>query len=162
MGTTTGRIAAFISQFEAANNELIATVEGCTDEQWRRQCEDEGRPAGVIAYHVAATNEVFARMLGSLASGRTYSPQSSMGDVHQHNAEQARDHAGVGKPEVLAGLRQHGAAIVETLRGLGDEQLGGVAGVFGGNELTIEQVIAYIIVGHTREHLESIRAGIGS
>jgi hypothetical protein len=162
MSTTTTRVAAFVAQFEAVNADLVALVEGCTDEQWRRRCEDEGRTIGVVAYHVSATNEAFARMLGALASGQSYSPKSSMADIHQHNAQQARDNADVGKPGVLDGLRRNGAAIVETLRGLGDEQLDKVAGVFGGNELTIEQVIAYVIVGHTREHRDSIRAGMNA
>jgi hypothetical protein len=162
MSTATTRSAEFVAQFEAVNADLIATVEGCTDEQWRQQCEDEGRSAGVIAYHVAATNEAFAQMLGALASGQIYSPKSSMAEIHAHNAQQARDNANVGKAEVLEGLRQHGAAIVQTLRSLGDDQLDKVAGIFGGNELTIGQVIEYVVVGHTREHRDSIRAGINA
>jgi hypothetical protein len=162
MSTATTRTAQFVAQFEAVNADLIAAVEDCTDEQWRRRCEDEGRTIGVVAYHVSATNEAFAGMLGALASGQTFSPKSSMAEVHQHNVQQARDHAAVGKTDVLVGLRQNGAAIAQTLRSLSDEQLDKVAGVFGGNELTIEQVIAYIIVGHTREHRDSIRAGISA
>src|SRR5690349_8959713 len=98
MSTATSRIAQFVAQFEAVNADLIAAVEGCTDEQWRRQCEEEGRTIGVVAYHVSATNEAFARMLGAIASGTLYSPKSSMAEIHEHNAQQARDNANVGKP----------------------------------------------------------------
>lgn len=156
------RLDNYAARFEATNNDLIATVEGCPDEQWRQLCEDGGRPVGVVAYHVAATNEAFARMLGALAAGQTYSPKISMEVIHGHNAQQARDHADVGKPEVLDGLRQQGAAILQALRRLDDGQLDQVAGTFGDNELRVAQVIEYVVIGHTREHLDSIRTAIGA
>jgi hypothetical protein len=156
------RLDDYVDRFEATNNDLIATVEGCPDEQWRQLCEDGGRPVGVVAYHVAATNEAFARMLGALAVGETYSPKISMEVIHGHNAQQAQDHADVSKPEALDGLRQNGAAILQTLRSLNDGQLDQVAGVFGDNELSVAQVVEYVVIGHTREHLDSIRTAVGA
>lgn len=154
------RVETFVEQFVAVNDALIATVEGCSDAQWRVRCEEGGRTVGVVAFHVGATNEAFAGMLGALAAGQGYTPNVSMEEIHRQNAEQAREHAAVGKAAVAADLRRHGAAIVATMRGLGDDDLAKVAGTFGGNQLTIGQVIEYVVVGHTREHLDSIRAAL--
>ena len=80
--------------------------------------------------------------------------------VHRSNAQHARDFAAVGKPETLDALRAHGAAIAELLRSLGDDHLDRTAGVFGGRELSVAQVVERIVIGHAREHLASIRATI--
>ena len=58
------RSARYAADFEAAQEELITLLESLTDEQWRMvgrnypqrlNDEDEDRPIGVIAHHVAVT-----------------------------------------------------------------------------------------------------------
>ena len=157
MTTQTEQLAA---QFEAVNDQVIATVTGCTDAQWRQTCAGDERPLGVVAHHVAVVQQAFARMVETLAAGETFSPRSSMEEVRRSNAQHAREHATVGKPETLDALRTSGAAIGQRLRSLDDEQLNRTAGVFGGNELSVAQVIEYVVIGHAREHLASMRATI--
>ncbi len=160
MSTTTSRAAQYADQFAAVNDEVIALVTGCTGEQWRLRCVDEERSVAVVAHHIAEVNGAFTRMVERLASGSTYTPNTSMDEIHRQNAQHARAYAEVGKQEVLEGLQANGAAIVQQLRSIKDEQLDQIAGVFGGNELTLAKVIEYVVIGHTAAHLNSIRATV--
>jgi uncharacterized damage-inducible protein DinB len=64
------RAQALAEQFEQANNEAIAAVEGCSDEQWRRHVESENRSVGVVMHHVAIAHPVIAEWLTAAARGQ--------------------------------------------------------------------------------------------
>ncbi|MFN8513234.1 MAG: DinB family protein [Chloroflexia bacterium] len=162
MTTTTARTDQYAAQFEAINNEVIAIVEGCTDAQWQQPCVNEERPVGVVAHHIGVVHRDFLRIVERLASGQTFSPNMSMDVVHESNAQHARDHAEIGKQEVIDALRTNGATLAQSLRSLRDEQLDRVAGTFGGNELTVSQVLEWIVIGHATEHLGSIRSTVAA
>jgi hypothetical protein len=162
MSTTTTRAEQYAVQFAAVNDEVVELVTGCTDEQWRLRCADEERSVAVVAHHIADVNAAFTRMVARLASGTTYSPNTSMEEIDRNNAQHARDFAEVGKPEVLELLRTSGSAIEQQLRVLDDARLDQIAGVFGGNELTVAKVIEYVVIGHTAAHLNSIRATVAA
>jgi hypothetical protein len=36
------------------NNDIIAFVEDCSDDNWKKTCEGEQWPVGVVARHIAA------------------------------------------------------------------------------------------------------------
>ena len=61
-------------------------------------------------------------------------------------------------PTPHAPLHAVAAAIAQQLRGLADEGYDRIAGTFGDNELTVGQVAEFVVIGHTAEHLGSIRA----
>jgi hypothetical protein len=150
------------TRFEALNDEIIAAVTACTDAQWRESCAVEGWSVAVVAHHIAEVQQAFARMVGRLAAGETFTPGSSMDQVHESNAQHARDYAAVGKPETLEALREGRDTIAGLLRGLDDAELDRIAGVFGGNELSVAQVVEYVVIGHAAEHLASLRATIAA
>ncbi|HEX5504795.1 MAG TPA: DinB family protein [Thermomicrobiales bacterium] len=154
----TTRVEHLVAEFEAVNEEIIAIVARCSDEEWRRACTGEGWAVGVVAHHIATVHRDFLGLIGALAAGQTRSPGSSMANVDQSNARHACDHAAVGRQETLDALRENGAAAARQLRDLRDEQLDRVAGVFGGHELSVAQVLEWVVIGHAREHLASIRA----
>lgn len=156
------RTAQHAAQFEALNAEVIATVDRCSDEQWRQPSVEEGRSVAVVAHHIAEVQQAFDRMLAALAAGETYTPTITMEEIDANNARHAVESAGVGKAETLDLLRTHGAAITATLRGLGDDDLGRHAGSFGGHELSVEKVVEWIVIGHTAEHLASIKASLAA
>jgi len=158
----TRRAEHFAARFAAVNDEVIATVMGCTDAQWRQPCASEGWSVGVVAHHIAVVHRDFTGLVAALAAGETRSPGSSMEVVHRSNAQHARDYAAVGRPETLDALQTHGAAIAHLLRSLGDEQLDRTAGVFGERELSVAQVVEWIVIGHAGEHLASLRATIAA
>ncbi|GAB4207335.1 MAG: hypothetical protein OHK0022_35450 [Roseiflexaceae bacterium] len=152
------RAEQLAATFEAICGELVAAVAGCTDAQWQRPSTAEGWPVNVLAHHVAEVQGAFNQILSRLATGETYTPGSSMERVHASNQQHAREYAGVGKAEVLDLLQANGAAGVELIRRLSDGQLDQAAGVYGGNPLSVGQVVEWIIIGHASEHLESLRA----
>lgn len=112
----------------------------------------------MLAHHSAEVNGAFAGLVARLGADETCSPKVSWDDIHRANAGHARANADVDRPTVLALLRERGGAVGRALRALGDDDLDRVAGTFGGNELTIAQVIEYVVIGHTAEHLARIRA----
>ena len=162
MPVQTTRTEQLAAQFTAVNDDAIAAVTRCTAEQWRLPCVDEGRSVGVVAHHIATVHRDFTGLLTALAAWRTRSPSSSMEEVHASNARHARDFATVGQAETLDLLRTNGAAVVGFLDRLDEEQLDRIAGVFGGHELTVAQVVEWIVIGHAWEHLASIHATIGA
>lgn len=153
----TTRAEGRAAQFKAVNDEAIATVTACSEAQWHQPCAGEGWSVGVVAHHIAVVHRDLAALLAALAAGERRSPAGSMEDVHRGNEQHARDHAAVGKPETLDALRTNGTAILQPLGSLDDEQLDRTAGVFGGRELTVAQVIEWIVIGHAASHLASIR-----
>ena len=157
---TTTRGVAFATQFAAVNDAMIALVTGCTAAQWRQLCASEEWPMGVVAHHIAEVQQAFASIVATLAAGETFSPKSSIDAVHQSNAQHAQDYAAVGAPETLDAQRTSGAAIGQMLRDFSDQQLERTAGVFGERELSVAQVVEYVVIGHAREHLASISATI--
>lgn len=159
MATRAEQIAA---QFGDLNKQAITLIERCTDEQWRQPSAGEGWTVAATAHHYAEVQQAFTGMVARLAAGDTFSPTTSMDSIHEGNAQHARDYAAAGKQETLA-LAHHGRdTILAHIRPLTDAQLDRVAGNFGGNELTVAQVLEYVVIGHAREHIESIRATLAA
>lgn len=144
-------------QFRELNAQVIVAVEECPDDQWTKPSIAENWPIAVVAHHIAIVNSGFAGMVERLASGETFTPTTGMDEIHESNARHAREYANVGKPEVLGKLRDGGSAVEAALRKIEDDRLDAHAGVFGGNPLTIAQVVEYVVIGHTAEHYNSIR-----
>ena len=154
------RAAQLAERFAAVNDEISALITGCTDAQWRQPCADEIRPVGVVAHHTAIVQQAFTRMVALLVAGETYTPNTSMEVIDQLNAQHARENAAVEKEETLGILRASAATIAQQLRCLDDARLDRVAGVFGGHELTVAQVLEMVVIGHAGAHLASIRATV--
>ena len=64
------RAEALAKRFEQVNDELIAAVEGCSDEQWRKTCSGEQWSVAVTAHHVAPSPLMPAWSHRPAASGR--------------------------------------------------------------------------------------------
>jgi hypothetical protein len=157
----TTRVEQLAAELEALNEQVIALVMGCSSAQWQQPCGPDERPFGVVAHHIAEVNRDFAAIVAVLAAGGTYSPASSLDDVQAENARHAQAHQAVGRAQTLELLRANGAEMAQLLRTLDDAQLERVAGTFGGHQLTVQQVVEWIVIGHTREHLASLQAAIG-
>lgn len=153
------RTDALAKQLEEANNELIAAIEGCTDEQWQAACADEGWSVGVTAHHVANSQSGLTRLVKGMASGQPVPPVTQEW-LDDRNAQWSQEFAGRTPAEAVELLRTSSVEAVNTVRGLSDEQLRSTATV-AGNEMTAEQVIEFILIGHPRSHLASIRVATG-
>jgi hypothetical protein len=155
-----GRVEELAGRFVAAADEVRAIVERCSHAQWHGPCGADERPVGVVAHHVAEVNAGFAGMVARFVAGETYTPQASMAEIHEENAQEAQQHAAVTKAEVLGLLHTSTGAVARELRSLSEAQLDQGAGEFGGHPLTVAQVVEFVVIGHTAEHLDSLRSAV--
>ncbi|HVX29708.1 MAG TPA: DinB family protein [Nitrolancea sp.] len=148
-------------QLEAVTNEFIEVVASLTPEQWARPTESEEWTIGVVAHHVAVGYPGCGELVQALAAGIQEIPPISADQLHTGNAKHAREFADAGQTETLELLRRGGAALVQEIRDLSDEQLNVTSGIFFGGEMSVRQVIERIVIGHPVSHLASIRATLG-
>ena len=154
------RARILAEQLEQANRDLIHTVEGLSDTQWRAKTPGDGRTVGVVAHHVAASHKSVAGLVGAIAHGQVV-PTITMEMIHEGNATHATQHANCTKAETVALLRQNGAAAVATVRGLSETELDRTA-TFPMGTMTAAQVIERILTGHANDHHGTIRRAIGA
>ncbi|HLT18404.1 MAG TPA: DinB family protein [Thermomicrobiales bacterium] len=159
--STTTRAEELTAQFEKVNAEAAAIIEDCGAEDWSRTTAAEGWTVAATAHHIASVQQRFASLVGMLAAGETFSPTMTMDQVHAQNARHAREYAAADKDETLELLHASRDEILGHFRALTDDALERHAGTFGGNDLTVGQVLENIIIGHPRDHLASIRETLG-
>jgi hypothetical protein len=149
-------------QFMKANGDLMATVERCTDAQWRTVTAGEKWSVGVVAHHVAQGYRQIAGAAQMLANGQAL-PHLTFEIIHQGNAEHAKQHANTTKEATLKLLRDDAAHAASLVRGLSDEQLDRSGTVLADlPPMSAQQFIERILIGHVHEHLGSIKTAIRS
>jgi hypothetical protein len=163
--TKTSRSGRLADQFEAAQKRFIEVVESLTNEQWRMRGkntpgqrindEDEARPLGVIAHHVAVNQNVIMGRIKAVLGDQPTPPV----DFKQVNARHANEYADVGKAQVVRLLRDVGPMIAKDLRAIPDEKLD-MARELPSGRMTVEQRIERVLIGHITGHQGSIEATI--
>ena len=153
------RVQALAAEFERANGELIAAVDGFSEAQWRTWCEGEGWSVAVTAHHVAVGYAAIAEMLRLAARGEAR--RLSFEQLHERNARHAEDYADVGRAETVDLLRRNGAEALAVVRGLDDARLHLVPGNEGGQGRSPAELIERVLIGHLRGHFASIRTAVG-
>ncbi len=166
MSETQGsRAHRLADQFEAAHERFIQVIESMTSDQWgmrgkntpgqRINDEDEARPLGVIAHHVAVNEKV---IMGRIQAFLRDDPLPPL-DIKGMNARHANEYADTTKAEVLSVLRSSGEQIVKDLRTISDELLDKTQELPSG-KMTVQQRIERVLVGHITGHQGSIEATI--
>jgi hypothetical protein len=163
--TNTSRSGRLADQFEAANEGFIRVVESLTSEQWRMRGrntpgqrindEDEARPLGVVAHHVAVNQKV---IMGRIQTVLRDAPTPPV-DFKEANARHAFEYADVAKAEVVGLLRDSGRQIAKDIRAIPDEKLD-TARELPSGKMTVEQRIERVLIGHITGHQGSIEATI--
>jgi len=163
--TSTSRSESLADQFEAALENFVGVVESLTSDQWRMRGrntpgmrindEDEARPLGVIAHHVAVNLNV---IMGRIQSAMRDQPTPPV-DFKQINARHANEYADTTKAEVLTLLRASRDQIAKELRAIPDEKLD-VATELPSGRMTVQQRIERVLIGHIQGHKGSIEATI--
>jgi uncharacterized damage-inducible protein DinB len=161
MSTTTSA-AELAAQFATVNDEIIAATRQCDAAGWQRITAAEGWTVAATVHHVAIVQRAFAGMVARLAAGETYTPNISWDTINAENARHAEEYAGADEEESLDILQASRDDILSSLGGLSDAELERSAGNFGGNELSVGQVVEYVVTGHPREHVASIIATLAS
>jgi len=143
------------ARLETANNSVMAFVESCSDEEWERHSEHEGRNVRTVIRHIAGAYHVQGLMLQAMVAG-TWVPLTD----EVVNASNARfdSHDGTfTKAEALEKLSARADKLAATVRGLTDDDLAKTAVYHDGYEpWTIEEFINRNGIGHAEEHLAGI------
>lgn len=152
------RTKELVARFTGFNNEFIAFVDNCSDEDWRKVCSGEGWTVGVVAHHVAAGHFGAIDFVRMIVAGEAI-PEITMETIDQMNAQHAKEHANCTREEVLALLRKNGSAFAGYLEGLSEADLGrtGYLAAIGG-DVSAQQLIEMVILQSGGEHLDSMKA----
>lgn len=144
-------------EFEAANQQFVATIEDVSPEDWTALCPAENWTVGVTAHHVAYDYPILVDVLEALARGE--SRPLTMEMIDELNANHASQHADCTKAETLELLRQDGAAAAASIRALDDSALDTRHDLpfLGDRPVPLEQFIRTGFIDHHAAHLPSIR-----
>lgn len=156
---TSARARALAWRFQQANEALIATIEGCTPQQWRAICADTGWTAGVQAHHIAVGEGLLADVVRGVVAGHPHPPLPP-GKLDELNARHAAEFADVTLAETAALLRENGAQAVETYRGVSDEQLALPATLAEGYTVSVADVIERHAIDEIERHGQYLREAI--
>lgn len=148
--------ADFAARFEAAHAGFTRLIESLDDEQWahlgknfpqRINDEDESRPVGVIAHHVAISGPRIIDRIRLTLAGEAPPPT----DFRQRNAEEALANARVSRQEVVDLLRSTQRQIAEAVRAIPDHQLETSIDTPAG-PMTVAQRLERVLIGHITGH----------
>jgi len=156
------RTKELVARFTGFNNEFIAFVDNCSDEDWRKVCSGEGWTVGVVAHHVAAGHFGAIDFVRMIVAGEAI-PEITMEAIDQMNAQHAKEHTNCTREEVLALLRKNGSAFAGYLEGLSEADLArtGYLALIGG-DVSAQQLIEMVILQSGGEHFDSMKAATGT
>lgn len=154
---------AFAEELWAKVSEIIAMLQGVSDDQWRLTCAAEGWPVGLVAFHIA---------LGLERQGGWIENALDGGPVHEFSWDQTDEmNAAVAKAGilpsrqfVLAGLPAAADGLCTLLRSMSASDADMIALSYEGRDLSV-QVIMRAFMRHIDEHGASVRkalAGVNS
>jgi hypothetical protein len=149
-------------RLRAFNAEIIAFVEGCSEQNWKKACAKEEWPVGVTARHIACGHFEAVDLARMIVKGEKL-PEFTMDQLVEMANTHARQHAACTRAEVLGLLRGNGAALAEFAAGLSDAELDrtGYLALAGG-KMTAQQLIEAVILSSGGEHFASMQAAAGA
>lgn len=154
------RTKALSEKFTGFNDELIAFVETCSDENWSTVSPGENWPVGVVARHIAAGHYKAIGLAKMMVGGKPL-PELTGEAIDSGNAQHAQKHADCNKSEVLGLLRGNGPSVANFIRGLDDADLDRTATLAAvGGAISIQQFIENIIIHSGAEHLGNMKSAI--
>ena len=152
------RAEAYATQFEDLSQQFIASVERYTPAQMQLICEGEQCTVAALASHIAEGHPVIADWVVTAAAGGPL-PSVTMDDIDAMNAEQVARDANRPKDEILAALRENGAAAASIIRGLDDNALDrSMHFTLVGRDVSTEWLVQNILINELVHHPASIRA----
>lgn len=163
MGTGT-RAAKYADDFVTAQRRFIELIESLSDDQWRTVGRnfperingvDESRPVGVIAHHVAASEQFIMDRIYQMLEGKPMPPV----DFTASNARHAAANSAATREEVVSLLRENEKRIAPRVRDIPDAALD-VEHETPAGPATIAQRLERVLVGHLKMHQGSIEAAL--
>jgi hypothetical protein len=154
VGTKAEQLA---SKFEQAANDFGSKIQALSESEWRAKTPEEGWTVAACAHHAAGSSGPISMMVQAAATGGPMPPITADG-LNQMNAEHAKQFASASKDETLKLLNETTPQAASVVRGLSDEQLGRKATLPLGMELSAEQIVENVLIGHLAGHGASIAA----
>ena len=154
--------AALADQFAQVNQAVIDVISR-DDGDLAAICPGEGWPAVAVGAHICgAYVGIVENFIKPIVTAQEL-PPFSFDALHERNARQAAANAALPREEVVTLLRERGNAAAAYVRGLSDADLARTTTLplTGDDPVTVAQVIAWVLIGHTQGHLESLRQGLG-
>jgi hypothetical protein len=152
------RSNALADRLEHGARALATFAGALTETEWQSRVPHDGRKVAVVVHHVASMYPLEIQLAQKLAEGDPI-VGVTWNDVHQINAQHAREHEAVTKEAALDLLRQNSAAAAAAIRALSDEQLDRAAPVSlnGDAPLTCQFMLEDHAVRHSYHHLAVLR-----
>jgi hypothetical protein len=152
------RAKELAQRFMTFNNEVVAFVENCSEENWQKVCSGEKWPVGVVARHITAGHYSAFGLAKMIIDGKQL-PELSREAIDQGNAQHAQKHANCTKDEVLGMLREKGASAGDYVAALDDADLDRTGHLSSaGGTISAQQFIENIIILSGTEHLANMKA----
>jgi hypothetical protein len=154
MSARSDRLAANV---EEVNKALLAATEASSDEHWRAVRADGVWTQGFSAFHAASSIGFITGMVKGVAAGEPF-PAPTMEDIDKGNAEMAKEHTGTcTKAQTIELIKESSPAAASLVRGFSDAELDPKTALLQGMpEMTVEQIIEMLLVGHAAGHTASI------
>jgi len=139
-------------RIESFRDDVITYVDAFTGEDWNAKCDAEDWTAGVTARHIGAGHFGIFGLAGMIVEGKDL-PPLTFDQINENSEKDSR---------ALAALRKNGADLVAFIAGLSDEELDrkGSMPAFGG-DVTVSQVIEFVIFQSAQEHFDSMKKAVG-
>lgn len=142
------------------NDEVIAFVEACGDEEWLRKTAEDWS-VGVVARHIGAGHYGVVGLAQMIVNGEPLPPLTEEQIIHMAN-DHAHEHAGCTKSEVLDVLRSNGESLALFAAGLADGDLDRT-GYFAllNRDVSTQQFLETVILQSGGEHLANMKTAAG-
>jgi hypothetical protein len=152
------RARALADRLEHGARALAAFASALTDAQWQTRVPRDGRKVGVIVHHVASVYPIEIELAQTLAGGRPVTGVT-MDDIHEMNANHAREYDAVTREAALDLLLQNSAGAAAAIRALSDEELDRAvpASLYSDAPITCQFMLEDHAVRHRYHHLAGIR-----
>jgi len=155
------RAEGLIERFKAFNDEFVAFVENCSNEDWQKICSGEQWSVGVVARHVASGHYRALKLAKMIVDGNEL-PNITEDVIDDSNARHAEKHADCTKDEVLRIIHEKGSWVTEYLGELSDSDLERTAHIgLGDSDVSAYQFIESSILYQAKEHLANMKAATG-
>jgi hypothetical protein len=148
-------------QFEAKAHEAGAYIEKLGEADLEKVTAAENWTVAATAHHLFGAYARVPDIAKGLAAGQSPANFSTT-VLDQMNAQHAKDFAACSKADLMALHHAGSTKAASVLRGLSDEELGKSGVIFqDAPPFTVEQFVTGALIGHTDDHMGSIRKTVG-
>jgi len=139
--------------------DLERTLAPLDVEQWRRPCEGEGWPLGLVASHIGLGLDRQAGWIEEHA--RSGAPHAfSWDETNELNAENARRRGLLSRMSALRFVRDRAERIASLARDLTDDQLDAIVYRYDEKGRSAEWLLSVLVCRHIDEHHRSIKTAL--